>query len=150
MKKTVLFLFLAFFSVEIVLACICERQTLEEKIEKNQFTFIGKVLLVQDIYSDSSASWPDRQKIVMEIEKKFKGNQSESIVIESQLSTCTPSFEKGKSYLEFGGHYISNETDVNENFVATNNNVVTSKCHGTKAVDLSKNDIQELEKHYSN
>jgi len=150
MKKTVLFLSLVFFSVEIVQACICERQTFEERIEKNQFIFIGKVLLVEDIYSDSSAAWPDRQKIVIEIEKKFKGNQSESIVIESQLSTCAPSFEKGESYLVFGGHYITNETEVNENFVATNNSIVTSKCHGTKAVELSKNEIQELEKHYSN
>ena len=150
MKKFILLFFFAFLFVGISKACICEEQTLEERIEKYHFIFIGNVISVEDIFSDSTSTWPDHQRIVIEIEKKFKGNQSDRIIVESELSSCASFFERGKKYLVFAGHYITDETEVNENFVATNNKVVTSKCHGTRSVELSVEEIQELENYYSN
>ena len=149
MKKFILLFFFAFLFVGISKACICEEQTLEERIEKYHFIFIGNVISVEDIFSDSTSTWPDQQRIIIEIEKKFKGNQSEQIIVESELSGCASFFEEGKKYLVFAGHSITNETEVNENFVATNNKVLTGKCYGTRAVEFSKKEIQELENHYN-
>ena len=149
MKKSILLFCFTVLFFGIANACICEPQQLEERIEKYHYIFIGKVLSVEDIYSDSTAKWPDRQKIVIKIDEKFKGNQSEKIIIHSQLSTCASYFEKGKSYLAFANHYITNETVVNENFVAMNNKIVTGKCYGTKGIENSEKEIRELKKHYN-
>jgi hypothetical protein len=149
MKKSILLFCFTILLVDFVNACICDRQTLQERIDEYHFIFIGKVLSVEDIYSDSTAKWPDRQQIVIKIDRKFKGNQSEIMIIESQLSTCASYFEKGQSYLVFADHYITNETMVNENFVAMNDKIVTGKCYGTKGIDRSENEIRELKEHFN-
>ena len=150
MKKYFLLFLFVFLFVGATKACICEEQTLEERIDKYHFIFIGNVISVEEIFTDITSSWPDRQRIVIEIEKKFKGNQSEIIIVESELSSCASSFKKGKKYLVFAGHSITNETEVNKNFVATNNKVETSKCDGTRAIEFSSKEIQELENHFKN
>ncbi|WP_340104176.1 hypothetical protein [Rhodohalobacter sp. 8-1] len=146
MKKIILFFLLALFSTEIAEACICERQTLEERIEEHQFIFVGKVLSVKDIYTDSTTKWPDRQRIVLEIENKFKGNKNEKLAVHSVLSSCASYFEKGKKYLVFADHKIDNDTVVNEKFVATNDKIVTGKCYGTKEVKYLEEETRKLEK----
>ena len=149
MKKFVILLFFTFLGFEISHACICDFGLLENRIEKSHFIFTGKVISAEDIYADSTSNWPTQQRVVIVIEKKFKGNQNDTLTINSDLHSCASFFEENKRYLVFAGHSIESETEISQNFIDTNNKIVTGQCYGTKEIEYSNDEIRLLEKLFS-
>lgn len=130
-------------------ACICNFGLFEDRIKEPPFIFTGKVLSVENIYSENNLEWPVQQKAKVVIKKKFKGNQNDTLTVFSDLHSCGYSFEKNGKYLVYAMHFIEPETTLDQNFINTNDKIVTGQCFGTKEVEHSENNIRLLEKLFS-
>jgi len=149
MKKFVILLFFTFWGFEISYACMCDFGLFENRIEKSHFIFTGKVISVEDIYADSTSKWPTQQRVLIVIEKKFKGNQNDTLKVNSNLHSCASFFEVNKRYLVFAGHSIESEAEISQDFIDTNNKIVTGQCYGTKEIEYSNDETRLLEKLFS-
>ena len=151
MKKYLVLLFITFIGFEISFACTCKPILFENRIKQSQFIFTGKVISIQDIYADSSSSWPTEQVIKLEVLKLFKGNKNDTLTVKSGFSSCSYLFEKNKSYLVFAGHLIGKETNINQAFIDLNDRIVTSQCSGNSNAGSPyfHEKIRKLEKLFS-
>ncbi len=148
MKKLLILLFFTFLGFKISHACICNFELFETRIEKSHFIFIGKVLSVENIYEND---WPVEQNIRIKVEKRFKGNQNDTLIVNSGFSSCSFLFEENKSYLIFADHLIEKETNINQAFIDFNDKIVTSQCSGNSEAGSQNfhEKIRKLEKLFS-
>ncbi|MGG0299984.1 cobalamin biosynthesis protein CbiN [Bacillus albus] len=95
-------------------ACECMKASPEERLQKTDVVFEGKVLAVQE--KDG------KMEILFEVKKIWKGTSSSQIIIYTSFSSCTFSFGEGGEYLVFA-------------FNRGEGKLETSMCSGTKRLD---------------
>ncbi|HDR4558738.1 hypothetical protein [Bacillus cereus] len=95
-------------------ACDCTKVSPEDRLQKNDVVFEGKVLEVQE--KDG------KMEILFEVKKIWKGTSSSQIIIYTSFSSCTFPFGEGGEYLVFA-------------FNRGEGKLETSMCSGTKRLD---------------
>ncbi|PFL71174.1 cobalamin biosynthesis protein CbiN [Bacillus cereus] len=100
-------------------ACECMKASPEERLQKTDVVFEGKVLEVQE--KDG------KMEILFEVKKIWKGTSSSQIIIYTSFSSCTFPFGEGGEYLVFA-------------FNRGEGKLETSMCNGTKRLDEAEMD----------
>ncbi|MGU3369084.1 cobalamin biosynthesis protein CbiN [Bacillus mycoides] len=95
-------------------ACDCTKASPEERLQKNDVVFEGKVLEVQE--KDG------RIKTLFEVKNIWKGTSSSQIIIYTSVSSCAVRFAEGGEYLVFSSYRGEEKLE-------------TSICSGTKRLD---------------
>jgi len=91
----------------------------EERLQKNDVVFEGKVLEVQ--------KKDGKMETLFEVKKIWKGTSSSQVIVYTSFSSCTFRFAEGGEYLVFSS-YIGEEK------------LETSMCSGTKRLDEAEMD----------
>lgn len=81
--------FTFFISSEKSYACDCTKASPEERLQKNDVVFEGKVLEVQEKDGE--------MKTLFEVKKIWKGTSSSQIIIYTSFGSCTFRFAEGES-----------------------------------------------------
>ncbi|MDM5461974.1 MULTISPECIES: cobalamin biosynthesis protein CbiN [Bacillus cereus group] len=115
--------FTFFISSEKSYACDCTKASPEERLQKNDVVFEGKVLEVQEKDGE--------MKTLFEVKKIWKGTSSSQIIIYTSFGSCTFRFAEGGEYLVFSSY--TGEKKLG-----------TSICSGTKRLDDAKMEKQTL------
>ncbi|MDH4420853.1 MULTISPECIES: cobalamin biosynthesis protein CbiN [Bacillus cereus group] len=105
-------------------ACDCTKASPEDRLQKNDVVFEGKVLEVQK--QDGGGI-----KTLFEVKKIWKGTNSSQIIIYTSMSSCTFRFAEGGEYLVFSSYRGEAKLE-------------TSICSGTKRLDEAKMEKQAL------
>ncbi|PEW76744.1 cobalamin biosynthesis protein CbiN [Bacillus cereus] len=95
-------------------ACECMKASPEERLQKTDVVFEGKVLEVQ--------KKDGKMEILFEVKRVWKGTSSSQIIIYTSFSSCTFPFGEGGEYLVFA-------------FNRGEGKLETSMCSGTKRLD---------------
>ncbi|WP_377866108.1 cobalamin biosynthesis protein CbiN [Bacillus sp. R86525] len=104
-------------------ACECMKASPEERLQKNDVVFEGKVLEVQE--KDG------RMKTLFEVKKIWKGTSSSQVIIYTSVSSCAFRFAEGGEYLVFSSYRGEEKLE-------------TSICSGTKRLDEAELDKTAL------
>ncbi|WP_439019944.1 cobalamin biosynthesis protein CbiN [Bacillus thuringiensis] len=104
-------------------ACDCTKASPEDRLQKNDVVFEGKVLEVQE--KDG------KMKTLFEVKKIWKGTSSSQIIINTSFSSCTFRFAEGGEYLVFSSYKGKKQLE-------------TSICSGTKRLDEAEMEKQAL------
>lgn len=110
-------------------ACDCTKASPEDRLQKNDVVFQGKVLEVQK--QDGGGI-----KTRFEVKKIWKGTNSSQIIIYTSMSSCTFRFAEGGEYLVFSSYRGEEKLE-------------TSICSGTKRLDeaeIEKNALSHIAK----
>ncbi|MBG9539605.1 cobalamin biosynthesis protein CbiN [Bacillus thuringiensis] len=95
-------------------ACECMKVSTEERLQKTNVVFEGKVLEVQEKGG--------KMEILFEVKKIWKGTSSSQVIIYTSFSSCTFPFAEGGEYLVFSSYRGEGQLE-------------TSMCSGTKRLD---------------
>ncbi|MDQ4484585.1 cobalamin biosynthesis protein CbiN [Bacillus cereus] len=95
-------------------ACECMKVSPEERLQKTNVVFEGKVLEVQEKGG--------KMEILFEVKKIWKGTSSSQVIIYTSFSSCTFPFTEGGEYLVFSSYRGEGQLE-------------TSMCSGTKRLD---------------
>lgn len=95
-------------------ACECMKVSPEERLQKTNVVFEGKVLEVQEKGG--------KMEILFEVKKIWKGTSSSQVIIYTSFSSCTFPFAEGGEYLVFSSYRGEGQLE-------------TSMCSGTKRLD---------------
>lgn len=109
-------------------ACDCTKSSPEDRLQKNDVVFEGKVLEVQE--KDG------KMEILFEVKKIWKGTSSSQVIIYTSFSSCTFRFAEGGEYLVFSSYRGEEKLE-------------TSICSGTKRLDeaeIEKNALSHIAK----
>ncbi|PFW56621.1 cobalamin biosynthesis protein CbiN [Bacillus cereus] len=109
-------------------ACDCTKVSPEDRLQKNDVVFEGKVLEVQE--KDGG------MKTLFEVKKIWKGTSSSQVIIYTSFSSCTFRFAEGGEYLVFSSYRGEEKLE-------------TSICSGTKRLDeaeIEKNALSHIAK----
>ncbi|KAB2443710.1 cobalamin biosynthesis protein CbiN [Bacillus luti] len=120
--------FIYFILPEKSYACECMKAAPEERLQKNDVVFEGKVLEVQE--KDG------KMEILFEVKKIWKGTSSSQVIVYTSFSSCTFPFAEGGEYLVFSSYRGEGKLE-------------TSICSGTKRLDeaeIEKNALSHIAK----
>ncbi|OQR56084.1 cobalamin biosynthesis protein CbiN [Bacillus sp. CDB3] len=109
-------------------ACDCTKASPEERLQKNDVVFEGKVLEVQEKEGE--------MKTLFEVKKIWKGTTSSQIIIYTSFGSCTFRFAEGGEYLVFSSYRGEEKLE-------------TSICSGTQRLDeaeLKRNALNHIAK----
>ncbi|GLV63717.1 cobalt transporter CbiN [Bacillus mycoides] len=109
-------------------ACDCTKASPEERLQKNDVVFEGKVLEVQEKDGE--------MKTLFEVKKIWKGTSSSQAIIYTSFSSCAFRFAEGGEYLVFSSYRGEEKLE-------------TSICSGTKRLDeaeMEKNTLSHIAK----
>jgi len=95
-------------------ACECMKASPEERLQKTNVVFEGKVLEVQEKDGE--------MKTLFEVKKIWKGTSSSQIIIYTSFGSCTFRFAEGGEYLVFSSYRGEEKLE-------------TSICSGTQRLD---------------
>ncbi|HHT7235710.1 MULTISPECIES: cobalamin biosynthesis protein CbiN [Bacillus] len=109
-------------------ACDCTKASPEERLQKNDVVFEGKVLEVQEKDGE--------MKTLFEVKKIWKGTSSSQVIIYTSFSSCAFRFAEGGEYLVFSSYRGEKKLE-------------TSICSGTKRLDeaeMERNTLSHIAK----
>jgi hypothetical protein len=113
-------------------ACECINRSVSQRKNSSQTVFAGTAIeRERQIDSKSNAMvW----RVKLTVERYWKGNEVEEIVIYSGPDDCASWFELGKKYLVFA--YYEKE----------NARLETDACMGTGSIEMKEDDLKRLGK----
>lgn len=101
-------LFLLNFLGSIAFPCSCLKASIEEKLQRTQYVFVGKVVEIKEgTYPEWTPEYPKRYRVELEVVEKFKGIKSDKIILRQyqirKRSSCPNwNLQMDQVYLIFG------------------------------------------------